>query len=128
MIKVYSRYLFHHETDADGVCHFSNYLKICEEALHQLIRHEFMDLKFAVTSAQSEYLHPLHFGDLFSVSIEILNIRRSNFEALFSIEEEGILNAKISLRFIAIEPTQWTPIPLSEQFKKRLYGHNTCNV
>ncbi len=121
----YSRKLFHYETDADGVCHFSNYLRICEEAFFHSIREGFCDLSFAVKTAAIQYSHPLRFGSKFEVVIQLLSLRRSNFELTFTICENGETKAEATIRFATLNPATWEVIPLPEPFKKRLENYDT---
>ncbi len=123
MSELYTRSLFHYETDADGVCHFSNYLRIAEEAFYHAFRQKFPDLDFAVIESQAQYLHPLRFGSIFQVVIEKKEQRRSNFELLFTIQENEIPSARIKLRFVSIEPKQWEVIALPEKLKQELQNY-----
>mgnify|MGYP002784301162 CR=1 FL=1 len=123
MSKLYTRSLFHYETDTDGVCHFSNYFRIAEEAFYDAFRDKFPHLAFAVVESQAQYLRPLRFGSIFQVAIEKKERRRSNFELLFTIQENKIPSAHIKLRFVSIEPKQWEVIALPEQLKEELENY-----
>lgn len=124
MPELYTRSLFHYETDADGVCHFSNYFRIAEEAFYYAFRNKFPELAFAVIESQAQYLRPLRFGSTFQVVIEKKEKRRSNFELLFTIQENGAAAAHIKLRFVSIEPKQWEVIALPEKLKEELENYD----
>ena len=124
MPELYTRSLFHYETHADGVCHFSNYFRIAEEAFYHASRNKFPELSFAVIESQAQYLRPLRFGAPFQVAIEKKDKRRSNFELLFTIEENGVAAAYIKLRFVSIEPKQWEVIALPEKLKQELENYD----
>jgi len=72
----YSRKLFHHETDADGICNHSNYFRIAEEAFFYFLDSlgiplNQLPITLVVTKTQAIYKTPLKFNDLFKVRIQI---------------------------------------------------------
>jgi acyl-CoA thioester hydrolase len=125
MLKHYSRTLFHYETDADGVCHFSNYFRIGEEAFYHAIGQSFSDMNFAVIESHAQYKNPLRFGSVFSVSIQKIEMRPSNFELSLLIEEKGLEVASLKIRFVAMDAKKWEIIPLSQELKQRLKEYDT---
>lgn len=130
MFKPYTRSLFHYETDADGVCHFSNYFRIAEEAWHHAVRQEFPNLQFAVIESHARYVRPLRFGSSFFVSIQKIETRRSNFEMSFLIEENQLEVAILKIRFVTIDAKTWEVVPLLAELKQKLdtYEHNRAIV
>ena len=100
----YSRSLHHYETDADGVCHFSNYLRIFEEAFEfSLAEAGFpiseLEHTFAVFNLQVDYLRPLRPNITFNVIIDFLRIKRSfiHAKALIYAAESHCASLKITL-------------------------------
>jgi len=117
----YSRMLFHHETDADGVCHFSNYFRICEETFfHMASDGALANQLFAIREASAQYMRPLRFRDRFEVKMDLMELRRSNFMIGFSIQIQSEPAARIQMRFVCIHPEKWEPVPLPEEIKTYL--------
>lgn len=118
MFEIYTRMLFHHETDADGVCHFSNYFRICEEAFfHVIASQQCTSQVFAIRDATAQYMKPLRFPNRFAVEIDLVEMKRSNFLLGFTIQTQNESNARIQLRFVPMCQENWTPIPLPENIK-----------
>lgn len=123
---VYSRYLFHHETDADGVCHFSNYFRICEEALFEGLRTlkfklEESDLSFAIVHTSADYKVPLRFNERFQMTLRTLKVRRAKFELNFSIAtNECDENAALILGVVCISRQSKSLVPIAPELKSLL--------
>lgn len=126
--KRYSRTLFHHETDADGVCHFSNYFRIAEETFFFIVEEMGRTCIFAIREATAQYLQPLRFGNQFEVTTELIELRRSNFTLSFSIQTAGQQIAHMQMRFVSIDPANWEPIPLSLELKERLKHYDASHA
>ena len=118
------RKLHHYETDKDGVCHFSNYFRICEEAFSAVIHAECGDLTFAVVNATANYQKPLKAFDSFAVALRIVEMKRSSFQIQFSIQKNMTDNdssfnpvsdvyALITLKYVMIDPLTWKAIPIT---------------
>ncbi len=104
----YQRRLFHHETDSDGVCHFSNYLRHFEEAFSETLTAldlpmETLPHSFAVTDVTSQYSHPIRFGDQFAVALDFSGVRRSFLVADATITSNGALCANVRVKLAAID-------------------------
>lgn len=121
---MYERSLFHYETDSDGVCHFSNYYRIAEEAFFKMIA-DGSEHRFAVANSSAEYSKPLRYGSRFQVALELTEMRRSNFTLKFSITENGSTAAEVSLRFVALHAENWEVIPLTQTLRERLKIYDT---
>lgn len=117
----YSRRLFHHETDADKVCHYSNYFRICEEAMMEMLRArdiplEHADHSLAVVSAHADYLAPLRFGELFTVTLALGQVRRSWFELNATLTGAGDGPcARMALKLAAVSTETGKSVPLSSK-------------
>ena len=127
MVDNYSRQIFHYETDSDGVCHFSNYFRIAEEALFHALGLEMG--RFAVLEATAQYLQPLRHGSPFAVSIELAGMRPSNFTLIFVIGNSPPA-ARLTIRFAPIDPVKWEIVPISKILKEKLkqYDHSCTYV
>ena len=79
MLRPYERNVYYYETDKMGIMHHSNYIRIFEETrIHFLSEAgmpfpeiEAKGILMPVLSVECSYLHPLRFGDTFSVDLRI---------------------------------------------------------
>lgn len=114
----YSRCLHHHETDSDGVCHFSNYFRILEEAFDHALASAGMPAHalphgFAVVNAGCTYLHPLRYGEQFVVDVAFSSVRRSCMVADVVIRKCDLICARLTSRFAAIDRYSNASVPLA---------------
>ncbi len=125
----YARRLFHHETDGDGVCHFSNYFRIFEEALMELLRARDIPLEraehsLAVVAAHADYFAPIRFGDMVTVTLELGPIRRSWFELNATLTAAGDRPcARMALKLAAVSRTTGASVALPPNFASLLANH-----
>lgn len=123
---IYSRCLFHHETDADGVCHFSNYFRIAEEALFSALRSLGFSLiddtsSLVILYASANYKAPLIFDKKFQVVLRNLEIRRAKFEVRLLVISDGCdQNAHLQLSVARISRQIGNIIPLTPELRLRL--------
>lgn len=121
----YKRHLHHYETDADGVCHFSNYLRIFEEAFEfSLSQAGFATAKlehgFAVVGLQADYVYPLRAGDEFNANIHFPSVKRSFLEAHVSIHMGVNHCASIKAKLAAIDRTTNNSASLAPLLREKL--------
>lgn len=116
----YARTLHHHETDADGVCHFSNYLRIFEEALEHAFEQSGvcasrLDHGLAVVAVNASYVHPLRHGDTFDVQFTFTQVNRSFLQAQALVRLGGKQSATINATLAAInrQTNQSTALDMS---------------
>ncbi|ATV20678.1 hypothetical protein CFN58_05785 [Pseudomonas avellanae] len=114
----YNRHLHHYETDADGVCHFSNYLRIFEEAFEFSLAEigvasSKVEHGFAVVGLQADYAYPVRAGEKFTAVIRFTCVKRSFLEAHVSVVVGGQHCALIKARLAAIDRTTNSSISLS---------------
>jgi YbgC/YbaW family acyl-CoA thioester hydrolase len=123
---LYGRHLHHYETDADGVCHFSNYLRIFEEAFGSALRQTVKDIQlqlahsFAVTEVQGSYQNPMRYGDEFSAKLQFNIVRRSFFVAEATISVGALICAVVSAKLAAISIEDNRSVPLDEKLRHYL--------
>lgn len=118
----YKRRLHHYETDADGVCHFSNYLRLFEEAFSEKLRSlgfatEQLEHGFAVTEVTSIYRAPLRYGDSFEVSLSFSAVRRVALVAVATVRSAKGVCAVITGKFAAIERSTNASSPLDRRLR-----------
>ena len=79
MLRPYERNVYYYETDKMGIMHHSNYIRIFEETRIHFLNEAGMPfpeienkgILMPVLSVECNYLHPLRFGDSFSVDLRI---------------------------------------------------------
>jgi acyl-CoA thioester hydrolase len=72
--------VFYHDTDAEGVVYYANYLKYLEEARTLFLEKAGINLKelkkegvlFAVINLEIQYKRPLFYGDEFIIETELV--------------------------------------------------------
>ena len=115
---IYARRLYQHETDSDGVCHFSNYFRIAEEALFfGLLRIGCavpINTRLVVREATGVYLKSLRAHSEFSVKLSAVQISRATFGLIFDILVGDTNTTVLKLKFACVntETDQPSPLPL----------------
>ncbi|KMZ12020.1 hypothetical protein BHUM_06485c [Candidatus Burkholderia humilis] len=122
---VYRRRLHHHETDADGVCHASNYLRLFEEALCDALRSlerppEHLSHNIAIAQALVTYKHPLSCGDQFEVTLHFVAIRRARFDVLAIVRVDGRICTEISCTLAAVDRVTQTSVSFDRDLHQTL--------
>ncbi|MDZ4660677.1 MAG: thioesterase family protein [Pseudomonadota bacterium] len=92
----YQRPISYYETDAMGVVHHSNYLRIFEDARVAWLRAKGLakthqphsDVVYAVVDVQCKFLQPLRFGDEVVVKIQVKQ-ERAKFLFRYAIYKMG---------------------------------------
>ncbi|WCM23153.1 hypothetical protein NDK50_34960 [Paraburkholderia bryophila] len=119
---IYERRLHHHETDSDGVCHFSNYFRIVEESFDQLTRSKLQPMEalphaFAVVDTKCRYARPIRHGDMFKVRLEKLDVRRSFLDLGVAICVGEEVHAFAEARFAAVDKQTNRSLPIDSGFR-----------
>lgn len=123
----YSRPIAYHETDAMGVVHHSNYIRLFEDCRVAYLRENNLsdchypdfDMTLAVLSVSCEHRHPLYFADNIKV---LMQARLERLKIYFRY-------AIYSTRFdIAVAHGQTVHVPVNSRFNvcrlpKRLKLH-----
>lgn len=80
--------IYYDDTDAGGVVYHANYLKLCERARTESLRHMgFENTKIraehgaiiVVKSLEAEYLSPSKLDDLLTIQTRILSVKNTSF-------------------------------------------------
>ncbi|WP_122586147.1 acyl-CoA thioesterase [Pseudomonas viridiflava] len=121
----YNRHLHHYETDADGVCHFSNYLRIFEEAFEFSLAEiglasSKVEHGFAVVGLQADYAYPVRAGEKFTAVLRFTSVKRSFFEAHVSVGVGDKHCALIKAKLAVIERKTNGSISLSPMLREKL--------
>jgi YbgC/YbaW family acyl-CoA thioester hydrolase len=122
----YHRSIYIHETDKDGVVHFSNYFKIAEEATFAGFRasgcvFESSQHSVAMLNATANYFHPMTFGDRIDVVLTDLAAQRVKFMLAFEFRgDNGLYMATVQLTLVTIVVEGHKAIPLPLTIKETL--------
>lgn len=122
---VYGRRLHHHETDADGVCHFSNYLRLFEEAFSDALctvglPPQSLPHGFAVTEAHTVYRSPLRYGDRFELTLSFHKVRRAAMAAEAIVRRANEVCATVMCTLAAVDRASNASIPLDRRLRLSL--------
>jgi len=125
---IYQRAIHIHETDKDGVLHFSNYFKIAEEAMFTGFREigfsfENSPYSVAMLNAATTYIKPVKFGDRIDVVLIKFTKKRVRFILAFEFRNhKSVPVARIELTLVLImtEGRKAIPVPtlLKAAFEK----------
>jgi len=104
---IYYRSIYVHETDKDGVVHFSNYCKVAEEAMFngfQALGFSFKNSGYSVAmiNISINYINPIEFGDQIAVVPKSFTIKRVKLFLTLEFYREQNLMAEIKLTFATI--------------------------
>lgn len=123
---IYNRTIHLHETDKNGIAHFSNYFKIAEEALYSGLKRlgfSFGNFEYSISviNTFANYHQPIRFADHLNIIItEIKNQREKLiFTFNFNNSDHDCL-AEIQITFVLIETKNRKPIPIPEYLKIKL--------
>lgn len=111
--------VYYEDTDAGGVVYYANYLKFCERARTEHLRHlgfeqdavraEFGVL-FAVRSAQVEYLKPARFNDALQVTAELVEIKKASLMFQQQIRKtDGELLCEARFKIVCLQADTFKP-------------------
>jgi YbgC/YbaW family acyl-CoA thioester hydrolase len=122
---VHKRRIHVYETDKDGVVHFSNYLRIAEEAVFAGFRAIGFPLEnegnsIAMLKTNISYYKPIKFAENIDVVLGALDAKRVRFSLEFDFLCKGELCAQIQLVFATIAPNERKAIPLNPKIRNAL--------
>ncbi len=114
-----------HETDAAGIVHFSNFLRLCEEAeTHALASVGFLPsdaFLYPRVHIEADYHRPLHFWEDYRIHAALIRIGRTSLHWLFTVESAEGSCATVSMvsarRHLSPDPAA---APFSQEEKNRL--------
>jgi len=90
-----------HETDAAGIVHFSNFLRLCEEAeTHALASIGFLPsdaFLYPRVHVEADYRRPLRFWETYRIRAALTRIGRTSLHWHFSVESEEGICATVSM-------------------------------
>jgi len=115
----YQREVHIHETDKDGVLHFSNYFKIAEEAMFIGLRKigfpfENSPYSVAMLNAVTTYIEPIEFGDRIDIALVNFSMQRVKFILVFEFQNQNgisVSQTKLTLVTILIKDRKAIPVP-----------------
>lgn len=92
--------VYYEDTDAAGVVYYANYLRFCERARTEFLRHCGVEqqallrdhgIAFVVRSVQADYLLPARLDDGLLVHSHIASLRRASVLFEQHIKRDGVL-------------------------------------
>lgn len=119
----YPRTIHVHETDKDGVVHFSNYYRIAEEAFFSWLKYigyafEDNDYSVAMINSSASYFNPMKFADQIDVSISEVKIQRVKLIISFDFYGSNKTRfAKIQFTLVFINVAERASIPLPQSLQ-----------
>lgn len=116
----YSRKLYHYETDADGVCHASNYIRLFEEAMENFFvsRDYINENQLVISFLQIKYIKPIKKDAYFNIYIKYIDLARASFTfyvIITSNDNEPLTEMKIKIVEVSLNTS--LPLPISKEFK-----------
>ncbi|MCB1935903.1 MAG: thioesterase family protein [Nitrosomonas sp.] len=130
---VYERLIHVHETDKDGVMHFSNYFKIAEEALYSGLRKlgfsfENTEFSMAMINTSADYIHPIRFAEQLRIVFTGVKVSRVKIKFMMDfLDSNQTALAKVQLFFVLIEPEGRKAIPVPGHLKSTLSLNAPCS-
>jgi len=129
---VYERLIHVHETDKDGVMHFSNYFKIAEEALYSGFRKlgfsfENTEFSMAMINTSADYIHPVRFAEPLRIVFTGVKVSRVKIKFIMDFLDSNQTSlAKVQLLFVLIEPGGRKAVPVPMDLKSTLSLNASC--
>ncbi|MCF6436502.1 MULTISPECIES: acyl-CoA thioesterase [Pseudoalteromonas] len=128
MRKLCTRRLNHYETDADGVCHFSNYFRHTEEALFEVVEPQIwsslqeQNHTLAIVGANATYMNSLTFLEQFSVYLKTSQLRRTRAMLEFLIADDTAKTeyCSVSLTVVCIDKSNNEVVKLPTELVEKL--------
>jgi len=87
------------ETDAAGIMHFTNILRLVEEAEHNMLAEHEVDVigpmgGWPKVHVEADYVSPLYFGDMANVTLLKMSVGNKSLRYEFKVSCEGELKTK----------------------------------
>ena len=131
----YRRRVSFHETDAAGIMHFSNVLRLFEEAEHAFFRHlgtsvfqpesDGSYLSFPRVTVGSEFLRPLRFEQEVDIQVHVQALGRTSITWGFAVvDTQGETAARGTMKVVCSRHDSHTdglrPVPVPEGLRSVL--------
>lgn len=113
----YQRLIFLGDTDATGVLHFPEQLKMVGEAFEAFLLSKGFSLEgclLPVVHVEGDYHLPLFFGDEVVIELSLGEIGTSSFTLQAQVLKGGKLAGKGLLTQVAVDPKTMSSMPLPE--------------
>jgi len=121
--------IFYEDTDAGGVVYHSNYLKFCERARTEWLRHlnvgrerlqNDFGLMFVVRRATIDWRRPSRLDDLLMVETRILGIGKVRMTLRQTIHRDETLIAAVDIEVVAVGVQNFAPVQLPQALRDLL--------
>lgn len=124
-----------HETDAYGIIFFANQLKFCHDTFQALLtalgfplppsRQE-ADWLLVIVHAESDYLVPLHVGDLLTITVVTNIIGTTSLVMNYTLtNQHGVHVGNGKTVHVCIHAASSAKIPLPDTVRQAFSGHLT---
>jgi 1,4-dihydroxy-2-naphthoyl-CoA hydrolase len=119
-----------YDTDAAGILYFGSQFRFAHDTFeglmvkegftfHQLFTKE--DFIFVIAHAESDYLAPMHVGDVIDVTAVVSHIGTTSFEISYTIhKEDGQLTGKSKTVHVCLDKKARTKRPLPDSIREKL--------
>lgn len=119
----YQRKLFHYETDADGVCHASNYLRLFEESMESFFDSKGIILsnQLVISHSDIHYIKSIRTKSVFSININKIYLYRAYM--IFDVEIHNLNEEKLTrmkIKLVEVSRDSQVPMPISSHIKNKL--------
>lgn len=112
-----------HETDAAGIAHFSNLLRLCEEAeTHAMASAGFLPQTaylYPRVHVEADFSRPLHFWESYAIRALLARLGNSSLHWQFTIEGEKGVCAQVRMVVARRHPSRGAA-PFSDEERQRL--------
>lgn len=127
---VYRRRIHVYETDKDGVVHFSNYLRMAEEATFVGFRAigfpiEDAGNSMAMSKTNVNYYHAMEFGGNVDVILVDIKATRVRIFLEFDLIADGVVCSKIQFTFACINIEERKAFPLDTRLRNCIAAMRT---
>lgn len=113
--------VYYEDTDAGGVTYYANYLKFCERARTEWLRHlgfsqqalaTGQGIFFVVRSVSLDYLQSARLDDALQVSVAVEKLGRASIDFSQTIQRDGVMLARCKTRVACVSGTVFKPCEL----------------
>lgn len=120
---LYRGRLAFHETDAAGIAHFSNFLRLCEEAeTHAMASVGFLpdaSRLYPRVHVEADFSHPLRFWEAYAIRALLARLGNSSLHWQFTVEGEKGVCAQVRMVVARRNAAQGAE-PFTEEERQRL--------
>lgn len=124
--------VYYEDTDAGGVVYYANYLKFCERARTEWLRHlgfgqqalaEQSGIFFVVRKVEMDYLQSARLDDELSVSVQVEKLGRVSIEFFQQIHRNGVLLAQCRTKVGCVSGEIFKPCALPDPIARAASEH-----